>query len=86
MYHLSLLTTNNIISPIIPSLHHPSRYEHSVANLMLLPAALLAGAPLSMRDVILKNLIPVTIGNGIAGALLVAASFSFQFGKLGEGR
>jgi formate/nitrite transporter len=61
-------------------------YEHSVANLVLLPAALLAGAPLTMRDIFVKNLIPVTIGNGIAGAALVAASFSFAFGKLGEGK
>ena len=61
-------------------------YEHSVANLMLLPAALLAGAPLTMRDVLLKNLLPVTIGNAIAGSVLIAASFSFAFGKLGEGK
>jgi formate/nitrite transporter len=61
-------------------------YEHSVANMMLLPAAMLAGAPLTLRDVIVKNMLPVTIGNGLAGAILVAASFSFQFGKLGEGR
>ena len=61
-------------------------YEHSVANLMLLPAAMLAGAPISVRDVLFKNLLPVTIGNGIAGAILVAASFSFAFGKLGEGK
>ena len=61
-------------------------YEHSVANLMLLPAAMLAGAPISVRDVLLKNLLPVTIGNGIAGAILIGASFSFAFGKLGEGK
>ena len=47
---------------------------------------MLAGAPLTMRDVLVKNLIPVTLGNGIAGAALVAASFSFAFGKLGEGK
>lgn len=61
-------------------------YEHSVANLMLLPAAMLAGAPITLRDVLVKNLIPVTIGNGLAGAVLVAASFSYQFGKLGGGK
>ena len=61
-------------------------YEHSVANLMLLPAALLAGADLTMKDVLLKNMLPVALGNAIGGAVLLAASFSFAFGKLGEGK
>ena len=58
--------------------------EHSVANLFLLPLGLLGGAELSLKDVIVKNLIPVTIGNAIAGALVVAAGYSYAFGKLGE--
>ena len=35
-------------------------------------------------DVIVKNLIPVTIGNAIAGAIVVAAGYSYAFGKLGD--
>ena len=58
--------------------------EHSVANMFLLPLGLLGGADLSLVDVIVKNLIPVTIGNAIAGALIVAAGYSYAFGKLGE--
>jgi len=58
-------------------------YEHSVANLFLLPAALAAGSPVTLRDVLLKNLLPVTIGNAIAGTVLIGASFSYAFGKLG---
>lgn len=57
--------------------------EHSVANLFLLPLGLLAGAPLSARDVIVKNLVPAVLGNAIAGALVVAGTYSFLFGKLG---
>lgn len=51
--------------------------------MFILPLALMLGAPLSLGDIIFKNLIPVVIGNGIAGALIVAASYSYQFGRLG---
>ncbi|CAE8609150.1 unnamed protein product [Polarella glacialis] len=60
-------------------------FEHSVANFFMLPAGLLAGAPLTISDVIFKNLIPVTIGNTIAGALIIGCGFSFAFGTLGQG-
>lgn len=59
-------------------------FEHSVANLFMLPAGILAGAPLSVADVIMKNLLPVTIGNAIAGVLIIGAGFSFSFGKIGS--
>lgn len=55
--------------------------EHSVANMFILPAALLLGVPLTLRDVILRNVGPALIGNALAGALVVAASYAFQFGK-----
>ena len=57
--------------------------EHSVANMFLLPLGLLGGAEKSVRDVLVKNLLPVTIGNAIAGAFIVAAGYSYQFGHLG---
>jgi len=61
-------------------------FEHSVANLFLLPLGLLAAAPLTIGQVLVKNLIPVTLGNAFAGAVLIGAGFSFAFGKLGEGK
>jgi formate/nitrite transporter len=60
-------------------------FEHSVANLFMLPAGLLAGAPLSISDIIFKNLIPVTIGNAISGTVIIGAGFSFAYGRLGAG-
>jgi formate/nitrite transporter len=57
--------------------------EHSVANLFILPLALMLGANISLKTMIVKNLIPVIIGNAIAGSLIVAASYSYQFGRLG---
>ena len=43
-------------------------FEHSVANLFLLPLGCLAGADVSLSEIVFKNLLPVTIGNAIAGA------------------
>ena len=60
--------------------------EHSVANLFIMPAALLLKVPLSIGDVLFRNVIPVLIGNAIAGALVVAGSYSYQFGRLGGKR
>jgi formate/nitrite transporter FocA (FNT family) len=54
--------------------------------MFLLPAGLLAGAPVSAMTTIVKNFLPVTLGNAIAGVLMVGAGFSWQFGKLGEGK
>jgi formate transporter len=60
--------------------------EHSIANLFIFPCALLLGGTgLSLSDVVFKNLVPVIIGNFIAGAVVVAASYSYQFGALGKG-
>ena len=58
--------------------------EHSIANLFIMPAALLLKVPMSLGQVVMKNLFPVVVGNAIAGALVFAASYSFQFGKLGK--
>mmetsp|Transcript_21241 Transcript_21241/g.71441 ORF Transcript_21241/g.71441 Transcript_21241/m.71441 type:complete len:313 (-) Transcript_21241:414-1352(-) len=57
--------------------------EHSVANLFLLPLGLLADADITLGDVIMKNLIPVTLGNAIAGAVIVGMGYSYAFGALG---
>jgi formate/nitrite transporter FocA (FNT family) len=58
--------------------------EHSIANLFILPCAMLLGAPLTLGTVIAKNIVPVVLGNFIAGAVVVSASYSYQFGALGR--
>ena len=57
--------------------------EHSIANLFIMPAALLLKAPITLGQALVRNLIPVVVGNAIAGALVFAGSYSYQFGKLG---
>mmetsp|Transcript_21833 Transcript_21833/g.54608 ORF Transcript_21833/g.54608 Transcript_21833/m.54608 type:complete len:343 (+) Transcript_21833:61-1089(+) len=58
--------------------------EHSVANMFLLPAGILSGAPITIAKMVVKNWIPVAIGNAIAGTVCVAASYSYAFGALGK--
>jgi len=57
--------------------------EHSVANFFLLPLGIAAGADVSWMDAIVKNFLPVTLGNAIAGAVVVSASNSYFHGALG---
>ena len=49
-------------------------YEHCVANMYYLTAGILAGAELSLADII-SNMIPVTLGNIVGGGLILGAGF-----------
>ena len=66
--------------------------EHSVANMYMLPLGLISGGKMaaqgasfdvSIGDILVKNMLPVSLGNLFAGAICVAASYSYAFGKLG---
>jgi formate/nitrite transporter len=46
-------------------------FEHSIANLYLIPAGLMAGAKGGVGDV-LANIVPVTAGNLVGGAVVAA--------------
>jgi formate transporter len=61
--------------------------EHSVANMFLLPAGLLSpyhDPNITWQTALLKNILPVTIGNAISGSYLVGAAFSYLYGTLGS--
>jgi len=45
-------------------------YEHSIANMLLIPASMLFGAQVSLGQWWIRNQIPVTLGNLVSGALL----------------
>jgi formate/nitrite transporter len=45
-------------------------FEHSVVNMFLIPCGMLLGAPISVGQWLFWNLLPVTIGNLVAGTLL----------------
>jgi formate/nitrite transporter len=50
-------------------------FEHSVANMYLIPVAMLQGAPDVTVAGFLANLIPVTLGNVVGGGVFVAAVY-----------
>ncbi len=54
-------------------------YEHSVANMFFIPAAMLEGAGITVTQMIVDNLIPVTIGNIIGGALFVGCVHAYLY-------
>jgi formate/nitrite transporter FocA (FNT family) len=59
-------------------------FEHSVANMFYVPAGMVVGgmngivAP-TMQEFLLNNLLPVTIGNVIGGAVLVGGGYFLVF-------
>ena len=59
-------------------------FEHSVANMFLLPAGLMSQQDITLSTALERNLIPVSIGNAFSGALLVGATMSYLYGSLGK--
>lgn len=49
-------------------------FEHSIANMYLLPLGMLLGAPIGAIDM-LRNLVPVIAGNLVGGSVLVALAY-----------
>lgn len=58
--------------------------EHSVANMFIVPLAIMNGADITYKTFLMKNLLPVTLGNIVGGAVCVAAAFSYAYGALGK--
>lgn len=58
--------------------------DHSVANMFIIPLGMLRGAEITVGQMFLKNLIPVTLGNIVGGALCVMAPFGSAFGNWGK--
>ena len=56
-------------------------YEHSVSNMYYLTAGALAGADLSAADIVLRNLLPVTVGNIIGGAVILGGGYWYMYRK-----
>lgn len=54
-------------------------YEHSIANMFFIPAAIYSDAPISWSEFININLIPAALGNFVGGALLVGTAFWYVY-------
>ena len=59
-------------------------YEHSIANMFFIPAAIYSGADILWSDFILQNLIPATIGNLIGGVIIVGYIYWYLFLNAGK--
>lgn len=56
--------------------------EHSVANMFFIPMGIVLGAPVTWKAFFLANLLPVTLGNIIGGAICMGTVYAVIFGKL----
>ncbi|SHK32473.1 formate/nitrite transporter [Caminicella sporogenes DSM 14501] len=56
-----------------------SGYEHSVANMFFIPMGKYLGANISWGDIWFNNLIPVTLGNIIGGAVIIPMLYYFVY-------
>lgn len=54
-------------------------YEHSIANMFYIPAAIYSGAEITWGTFIINNLIPATLGNIVGGMGLVGALYGWLF-------
>ena len=54
-------------------------FEHSIANMFFIPLGIFEGADVTWSDFLLKNLIPVTLGNIIGGSVFVGMAYSYIF-------
>ena len=49
-------------------------FEHSIVNMFVIPSGMVLGAPISLAQFLLWNLLPVTLGNIVAGAFFTGAA------------
>ena len=54
-------------------------FEHSVANMYIVPVGIMLGASVTWPQFLLWNLLPVTLGNIVGGLIFVGAAYSFCF-------
>lgn len=50
----------------------------------VIPLGMMLGAEVTWSQFFFNNLIPVTLGNTIAGVLMMAIAYSISFGSLGK--
>ncbi|KXZ54552.1 hypothetical protein GPECTOR_4g617 [Gonium pectorale] len=58
--------------------------EHSVANMFVIPLGIALGAPVTHTQAWINNILPVTLGNTIAGVVFMAFAYSIAYGSLGK--
>ena len=54
-------------------------FEHSVVNMFLIPSGMMLGVPISVGQALFWNLLPVTIGNLVAGTFLTGMALHVTY-------
>jgi len=60
--------------------------EHSIANMFFIPLGMLNGANVTLGQFLWNNLLPVTLGNIIGGAVLVGGVYWWIYGREGPAK
>lgn len=55
--------------------------DHSVANMFIIPLGIMRGAKISVAKMMVKSIIPVTLGNIVGGVFCVMAPFGTTYGS-----
>lgn len=55
--------------------------DHSVANMFIIPLGMMRGAEITVSDFLMRNLLPVTLGNIVGGALCVMGLYGSAYGN-----
>ncbi len=55
-----------------------------MANMFFIAMGIVLGAKVTFSEFLLNNLLPVTLGNTLAGVVLVGTAFAFIHGSLGK--
>jgi len=58
--------------------------EHSVANMFFIPMGMWLGAKVTFTELFFNNIVPVSVGNTIAGVLCMATMYCSFYGSLGK--
>ncbi len=56
-------------------------YEHSIANMFFIPAAIYSGAGITWGAFLVNNLLPATLGNIVGGAVFVGCAYWYVYLK-----
>ncbi len=54
-------------------------YEHSIANMFFIPAAMYAGSAIGWGQFVVDNLIPATLGNIVGGAVFIGLIYGYIY-------
>lgn len=59
-------------------------FEHSIANMFIIPFSMLLGSGISIEQFLVSNLIPTTLGNIVGGMGFVSLLYYLCFGQIND--